>query len=75
VRLRDIGILYAPDFVINAGGVVYALGVEHLGWARHAIEERLSDIGDALAEIYTRADAEGINTQAAAERIARARLG
>jgi leucine dehydrogenase len=74
-RLRDTGILYAPDFVINAGGVVYALGVEHLGWARHAIEERLSDIGGTLAEIYTRADAEGITTQAAAERLARARLG
>jgi leucine dehydrogenase len=74
-RLRDTGILYAPDFVINAGGVVNALGVEHLGWGRDAIEERLSDIGGTLAEIYTRANTEGITTQAAAERIARARLG
>jgi leucine dehydrogenase len=74
-RLREAGILYAPDFVINAGGVLYAWGVERLGWSRDTVEERLARIGDALAEIYARADAEGITTQAAAERIARACLG
>jgi leucine dehydrogenase len=74
-RLRRAGILYAPDFVINAGGVLYALGVEHLGWPRDTIEERLAGVGDTLAEIYARADAEGITTQAAADRLARARLG
>ena len=73
-RLRDAGILHAPDFVINAGGVVYALGVEHLGWARDRIEERLADIGETLAEIYARAVRDGITTQAAAEQLARARL-
>jgi leucine dehydrogenase len=74
-RLRRAGILCAPDFVINAGGVLYALGVEHLGWTRDAIEQQLAGVGRTLAEIYTRADAEGITTQAAAERLARARLG
>jgi leucine dehydrogenase len=73
-RLRTAGILYAPDFVINAGGVLYALGVEHLGWTRDTIAERLAGVGGTLAEIYRRADAEGITTQAAAERLARARL-
>jgi leucine dehydrogenase len=74
-RLRTAAILYAPDFVVNAGGVLYALGVEHLGWTRATIEERLAGLGGTLAEIYRRADAEGITTQAAAERLARARLG
>ena len=73
-RLRAAGILHAPDFVINAGGVLYALGVEHLGWTRDTIEERLAGIGHTLVEIYAGADAEGSTTQAAAERLARARL-
>jgi leucine dehydrogenase len=73
-RLRAAGILYAPDFVINAGGVLNSLGVEHLGWTREQIEERLAGIGDTLEESYARAEAEGITTEAAAERLARTRL-
>lgn len=73
-RLRATGILYAPDFVINAGGVLNSLGVEHLGWTREQIEERLAGIGDTLEEIYARAEAEGITTEAAAEHLARTRL-
>jgi leucine dehydrogenase len=73
-HLRAAGILYAPDFVINAGGVLNSLGVEHLGWTRHQIEERLAGIGDTLGEIYARAEAEGITTEAAAEHLARTRL-
>lgn len=73
-RLRAAGILYAPDFVINAGGVLNSLGSEHLGWTREQIEARLAGIGDTLEEIYARAEAEGITTEAAAEHIARTRL-
>jgi leucine dehydrogenase len=74
-RLRDAGILYAPDYVINAGGVIYAWGTESLGWDRAAVESRLEAIGDTLADIYERADTEGISTEQAAEAIARGRLG
>jgi leucine dehydrogenase len=73
-RLREAGILYAPDFVINAGGVLHSLGTEHLGWTREQIEERFAAIGETLTEIYARADADGITTEAAAEQLARARL-
>ena len=73
-RLRAAGILYAPDFVINAGGVLYALGLEYLGWTREQIEERHARIGGTLEEIYARAEAEGLTTEAAAEQLARARL-
>ena len=73
-RLRDAGILYAPDYVINAGGVIYAWGTESLGWDRATVDARLAGIGDALAGIYERADTENISTERAAERIARARL-
>jgi leucine dehydrogenase len=73
-RLRAAGILYAPDFVINAGGVLNSLGAEHLDWTREQIEEGLAGIGDTLEEIYARAEAERITTEAAAEHLARTRL-
>jgi leucine dehydrogenase len=73
-RLREAGILYAPDFVINAGGVLYAWGTEGLGWTPDQVEARHVGLGDALAEIYARAEEEGTTTAEAAERIARARI-
>jgi leucine dehydrogenase len=73
-RLREAGILYAPDFVINAGGVLHAWGREGLGWTPAEVEARHAGLGDTLEEIYERAEAEGITTAEAAERIARARI-
>jgi leucine dehydrogenase len=73
-RLDEAGILYAPDYVINAGGIIHAWGTESLGWGAEKVEARLAGIGDSLAEIYARADAEGVTTEAAAERLARSRL-
>jgi leucine dehydrogenase len=75
VRLKEAGILYAPDFVINAGGVLYAWGTEALQWDRGTVETRLAGIGETLTAIYRRSEAEGITTEAAAERLARSRLG
>ncbi len=51
--LHRRGILLAPDFVVNAGGVIEGAG-RHLGFARktgHAIEQ----IGETLMSIYRRA--------------------
>jgi leucine dehydrogenase len=73
-RLRDAGILYAPDFVINSGGVLHAWGQEMLGWSPEVVEERHAGIGDTLTAIYERAEADRITTAEAAERIARSRL-
>jgi leucine dehydrogenase len=73
-RLRGAGVLYAPDYVINAGGVIHAWGTESLGWTPEQVEARLAGIGDSLGEIYARAEAEGVTTEAAAERLARSRL-
>lgn len=73
-RLRRAEILYAPDFVINAGGVLYAWGREALGWTLDEVDAKLASIGDTLADIYARADADDITTDAAAEQIALARL-
>ncbi|MBI2238223.1 MAG: hypothetical protein HYU54_06840 [Actinobacteria bacterium] len=73
-RLRAAGILYAPDFVVNAGGVLSLAGLETLGWAEDELAKRLEGIGDTLREVFRVAGDEGITTDAAATRIARDRI-
>ena len=73
-RLRAAGILHAPDFLINAGGAMHGIGLEHLGWDADELERRVAGIGDTLARLYEQADAEGITPDAAAERLAAERL-
>ena len=69
-RLRAAGILYAPDYVINSGGALHGIGLEQLGWSPEELEERVRGIGGTLRRVYAEADAEGIPTDAAAERLA-----
>ena len=73
-RLRDADILYAPDYVINAGGVIHLAGHETLGWDEAAVAARLAGIGRTLADVFAEADGSGITTAEAADRLARARL-
>jgi leucine dehydrogenase len=73
-RLRAVGVLYAPDYVINAGGVIYAVGREALEWDEDRIEAALAGIGETLTRIYERADEAGRTTLAAADELAAARL-
>src|SRR3712207_4230579 len=47
-RLRDTGILWAPDFVINSGGVLHGVGLELLGWTPDELTRRLEGIGTTL---------------------------
>jgi leucine dehydrogenase len=73
-RLREAGILYAPDYVINGGGALHGIGLENLGWDADRLEREVAGIGDTLAGIYQQADAAGITTNEAAERLAAERL-
>jgi leucine dehydrogenase len=73
-RLRDAGILFAPDFVINAGGVIHLAGYETLGWDDATMAKRLEGIGDTLLDVFEIAERDGVSTAAAAERMARARV-
>jgi leucine dehydrogenase len=72
--LRRRGIAYAPDFVINAGGVLHGGGLEELHWTRAQLDAKLAGIGDSVYEIFERAEREGISTDAAARRIAMDRI-
>jgi glutamate dehydrogenase/leucine dehydrogenase len=73
-RMRDAGILYAPDFVVNAGGVIHLVALEANGEDREGVERRLAAIGETLLDVYARADAEGLSTAEAAERLAADRI-
>lgn len=72
--LRARGIAYAPDFVINAGGVLHGGGLEEQHWSREVLAEKLAGIGEVVYEIFERAERDGISTDAAARKIALARI-
>jgi leucine dehydrogenase len=72
--LHARGVLYAPDYVINAGGAIAIVGLEQLGWSKSELDTALARIGETLRQIYERADARGISTAAAADVLANERL-
>jgi leucine dehydrogenase len=73
-RLRARDILYAPDYVVNAGGIVQLIGLEDEGWDEVQLEQRLAGIGDTLRELFAEAEAEGITPDEAADRLVRRRV-
>jgi leucine dehydrogenase len=73
-RLSAAGILYAPDYVVNAGGVLHLAGYERMGWTPEQMSIRLMGIGDTLSEVFAAADLDGVTPEAAADRIATDRL-
>ena len=73
-RLAERGILYAPDYVVNAGGVIHLIGYEMLHETDEQVNERLRGIGDTLREVFELAETEGISTGAAADAIVAHRL-
>jgi leucine dehydrogenase len=73
--LSKRGILYAPDYVINAGGAIGIPGIEALGWSRERAEKEVAGgIQRALRRIFEMSDSEGITTDVAARRLAEERL-
>lgn len=72
--LHQRDILYAPDYIINAGGAIYLLAVENMGWSVSKAEDRIVEIGDTLKDIYAHAEKSGINTMKAAEELAKGRV-
>ena len=67
--LHDKGILYAPDYVINAGGVIFACG-KYFHSDPAKTEQSLNRIGKSLTEIFTRSQQENKPTSQIADTIA-----
>jgi leucine dehydrogenase len=73
LMLREKGILYAPDFVINAGGIVKVC-YEYLKKPESEVEAHVREISDTLSEIFARADFEGRPTSVVADELAQSRF-
>jgi valine dehydrogenase (NAD+) len=71
--LADRGILYAPDYVVNAGGVVQVAD-ELAGFRFERAKARAAQIYTTTKEIFALADTEGVPPAAAADRMAERRM-
>ncbi|HEX9891000.1 MAG TPA: Glu/Leu/Phe/Val dehydrogenase [Actinomycetota bacterium] len=71
--LADAGILYAPDFVLNAGGLINVAD-ELMGYDRERAMKRVEDIYRTLREVFRISRAESIPPVKAAERLAEERI-
>jgi leucine dehydrogenase len=72
-RLGARGILYVPDFIANAGGVING-SREILGWTRERALAKVEAIYETTLAVFRLASDRGITTAAAAERLALERL-
>jgi leucine dehydrogenase len=74
-RLTERGILYAPDYIANAGGTIYDTDrLRKGGFNRERAWQAVSRIRDRMAEVIAMANAERIGTWLAADRLAERRL-
>ncbi|WP_282607334.1 Glu/Leu/Phe/Val dehydrogenase dimerization domain-containing protein [Pelagibius sp. Alg239-R121] len=73
VELHKRGVLYAPDYVINAGGVI---NISHEGpdYNQEKAFAHVAKIHDTLREIFKRSQVSGVPTFEAADRIAEERF-
>jgi leucine dehydrogenase len=71
--LAERGILYAPDYVINAGGLINVNG-ELEGWSADRAHRKAGEIYDTMLRVYELARAERLPTYLAADRLAEQRI-
>jgi valine dehydrogenase (NAD+) len=74
-RLHAAGIVYAPDFVVNAGGLISVSDELHPdGFSEQRVKHRANQIDDTLQEIFAEATEAQVPTGAAAITVARRRM-
>ena len=71
--LRERNTLYAPDYVANAGGVLRGC-TELLSWDPDYAAGKIEEIYDTMLRIFESAEAQGLPTNEAADRLAEDRL-
>ena len=73
--LKDMGILYAPDFAINAGGVILLAGEAPDGkFNKRIVNKKLKEIGPTLTKIFRAHEDENKTTLEIANQLAEERL-
>lgn len=73
LMVREKGILYAPDFLINAGGIINVYG-EIVKYSEGEAMRRTENIYNTTLEIFSLADSKNITTLQAAKEIAELRI-
>ncbi len=74
-RIHDRGILYAPDYVINAGGIIN-VALEYLGQGDRAeVEARVAKIPERLESIWSESAKSGVPAAVVADRMAMRLIG
>ncbi len=73
-RLMARGILYTPDYVANAGGVIEIAWQRRDDYRRDAVMEHIEGIGATMDEIFSRAGREGTSPATVADQLARERF-
>ncbi len=73
VELESKGILYAPDYVANAGGVINVYS-ELAGWTSARSFRKADEIFDTILKVFDIAKTEKIPTYLAADRLAEQRI-
>ena len=71
--LADLGIVYAPDYLVNAGGVIQVADELH-GFSFERAKARAAQILDTTRKILALADSEGVPPAVAADRLAERRM-
>lgn len=68
-KLKELGIVYAPDFLINAGGLINVYSELH-DMTKEDVMEKTKEIFNTTLEIFEKAEKENITTHKAAQAIA-----
>ena len=79
-QLAERGILYAPDYVINAGGII-SVALEYLGrragtpLSLEEVHDRIAQVPARLKQIWQESDATGVSADVVADRMAQKLIG
>ncbi len=71
--LEEKGMAYAPDYVINGGGLINVYGELH-GWDKERSKRKAGEIYQAITKVFQIAKRDGIPTYMAADRMAEERI-
>ncbi len=72
-QLEDRGVLYAPDYVVNSGGLIQVAD-ELEGFSFERAQQRAEKIFDTTAAVFALAESEGVPPAVAADRLAERRM-
>ena len=73
-ELQRRGILYAPDYIINAGGIINASAEYETAYSPERAREKTERIYDTIGQVIARSKSEEVPTACAADRLAEERV-